>query len=576
MPTFEKVRLDGTIIPVGVAIDPGALASGDGGGGGTPSVIVCNATWSNDVLAAAFGDWTGHSIGPQAANYRALITFDISGIAVGAPISAVELETTTNWVSGNAADSYYLGPYNLNGAANPQTDGAALAYTRADCSTDNYLAGDTQYRTTGQKTFSLGAQAIADILAIRAAAGTIFTLALRQTLETGTQHYSTIEGWTMGAEAPKLRVMLTAAPATVLTVAADHSNDVDQNGARGDYTAHAIGVQTTLQYRTYIRFPLAQFPTNVTPLSTRLEVDCAWVSGNSADRYVVGPYNGNGLGNPSVDTGAQAFARSDASADFYLYGDAQPTAIRTLLFELGAQACIDLKAAIDASATYFSISLKQISETLGSNHYAGINGYNTATPPKLTISATAPSPSPSITSVGSGTLNDNDTTVGLFGAAIGTTKSNGWLELNSAANGSGTSVVQTTRSWANGSIVFDVVPGALSMGTVYAIVHDNNGNKSAGYSVTLQSHVPPPPPAPVITGLSTSTLTNGKTGVVITGTDFGATQGAGYVELNTAADGSGTSQTQTITAWSDTAITITVARGSLPYGRLYLLVHSDV
>ena len=572
MPTFEKVRLDGTIIPVGVAIDPGALASGDGGGG-SPYVIVCNATWSNDVAAAAFGDWTGHSIGPQTSNYRALITFDISGIAVGAPISAVELETTTNYVKGNAADTYYLGPYNGNGAANPQTDGAVLAYTRADCSADNYLAGDIQYRSTGQLTFSLGAQAIADILAIRAAAGTVYALALRQTLETGTSHYSTIQGWTMGAQAPKLRVSLTVAPATVLTVNADHSNDVDQNGARGGYVSHSVGVQTTVQFRTYLRFPLAQFPTNVTPLSVRLEVECSYVFGNSADRYVVGPYNGSGLGNPVLDTGAQAFARSDASADFYLYGDTQPTAIRTLLFELGAQACLDLKAAINASETYFSVALKQISEALGSNHYAAINGYSTGTPPKLTISATAPSPSPSITSVGSGTLNDNDTTVGLFGAAFGDTKSNGWLELNSAANGSGTSVVQTIQAWANGALVFDVVPGALSMGTVYAIVHDNNGNKSAGFSVTLQSHVPPPPPAPVITGLSTSTLTNGKTGVVITGTDFGA---SGTLALNTAADGSGSSQAQTVTAYSDTSITFTVVRGSLPYGRLYLLVNSNV
>ncbi|HJW80815.1 MAG TPA: putative phage tail protein [Acidiferrobacterales bacterium] len=172
------------------------------------SIVVCNAAWSNDVSSTAFGSWTGHSIGPQTENLRTLITFDISGIAVGAPIGSVWPETTTPWVSGNAADSYYLGPYNGDGAANPQTDGAALAYTRADCSADNYLAGDTQYRTLGLHTWDLGAQAIADILAIRAAGGTLYTLALRQTLETGTQHYSTIEGWTMGAQAPKLRVYL--------------------------------------------------------------------------------------------------------------------------------------------------------------------------------------------------------------------------------------------------------------------------------------------------------------------------------------------------------------------------------
>lgn len=540
----------------------------------------CIATWSNDARSdGVFGDWTGHSIGPQSLNFRTVVTFDISNIAVGEQLESAWIITTTNWVYGNAADSYYLGPYNGDGAANPQTDGAALAYTRADCSADYYVSGDEQHRTINTHIIQLSAQAITDILAIRAAAGTLYTLALRQAVETGTQHYSTIEGWTMGAQAPKLRIYLGGLISSLVSTA-DHSNDVDQYGARGGWSGHSVGVQDPYQFRSYIRFPLAGFPTDLTVASAKLKVRSDWIYGNIADRYILGPYNGTGLGNPETDTGAQAFTRSNPTSDFYIYGDMQFTATGDLEWELGAQAVADLSAAITANQTYFSVALKQISESMGTNHYSTIQGFSYATPPTLTISGTAP-PTPVITSVGSGTVNELSTGVVLTGGNLGTTKSHGYLELNSSANGSGTSVTQTDTEWSNTSITFNVVKGTLTNGTVYAIVHDNNGVQSSGLALTLENSSPPPPPppppppTPVITGLSTTTLTDGKTGVVITGTNFGATQGAGYVELNTAADGGGTSQTQTITAWGDTSITFTVARGSLPYGRLYLLVHSD-
>ena len=368
----------------------------------------------------------------------------------------------------------------------------------------------------------------------------------------------------------------SGAPPTGLVSTANWSNDVRHTFVTGSYYSHAIGVQDTEALRSCIRFPVASFQVGLTLASVKLAIQCNWASGNSADRYVLSPYNGNGLGNPPADTGQDIWNRSGSLVDYYLYGDAQLTATGALVFELGAQAVADLSAAIAAAETYFSIGLRQIGEALGSYHYSTFEGFTTGTPPTLTVSETSPSPGPSVTSVGDGTIADTDTLVPLFGAALGANQSNGHLDLNTAANGSGTAVVQTIQSWSATAIVFNVVRGALSNGTVYAIVYTNDGLKSSGYSVTLETGAQPPPPDPVITGLSTSTLTNGKTGVVITGTDFGATQGAGYVELNTAADGSGTSQTQTITAWGDTSITFTVARGSLPYGRLYLLVHSDV
>lgn len=167
---------------------------------------VLYASGSNDITTTAFGTWSGHSVGPQDVNFRAYITFDVSDIVAGASIDSIQLELTSYWAGSNESDAYYIGPYNGDGAGSPVSDGYATAYTRADCSSDYYLESDTTLRATGTHTFSLGAQAITDLLAIRAASGTTFTVVLRQLNETGTNHYATFEGWTAGNDAPKLRI----------------------------------------------------------------------------------------------------------------------------------------------------------------------------------------------------------------------------------------------------------------------------------------------------------------------------------------------------------------------------------
>ena len=62
-------------------------------------------------------------------------------------------------------------------------------------------------------------------------------------------------------------------------------------------------------------------------------------------------------------------------------------------------------------------------------------------------------------------------------------------------------------------------------------------------------------------------VTNGQTGVVIIGSGFEAAQGSGTVTIDGIA--------QTVTAWSDTAITITHVRSSMKYGAQTLSVTND-
>jgi hypothetical protein len=75
---------------------------------------------------------------------------------------------------------------------------------------------------------------------------------------------------------------------------------------------------------------------------------------------------------------------------------------------------------------------------------------------------------------------------------------------------------------------------------------------------------------PVITAVTPISFVDGQAGVVIDGSNFNPTQG--FVELGDAADHSGTNVLQTVTAWSDTQITITVVQGALASGTVYVFV----
>src|SRR5688572_15144107 len=69
----------------------------------------------------------------------------------------------------------------------------------------------------------------------------------------------------------------------------------------------------------------------------------------------------------------------------------------------------------------------------------------------------------------------------------------------------------------------------------------------------------------------------GQTGVVVAGTTFGASQGVGSVVISPTDDiDDAGAVTQTVTAWSDTSVTITVVKGSLSLDtNVYLFVENN-
>jgi hypothetical protein len=83
--------------------------------------------------------------------------------------------------------------------------------------------------------------------------------------------------------------------------------------------------------------------------------------------------------------------------------------------------------------------------------------------------------------------------------------------------------------------------------------------------------------AATITSVTPSTFVNGQTGIVITGTNFGASQGTGSVVISPTDDElDAAAVEQTVDTWGDESITITAVRGSLAVGtNLYLFVIPD-
>ncbi len=134
-------------------------------------------------------------------------------------------------------------------------------------------------------------------------------------------------------------------------------------------------------------------------------------------------------------------------------------------------------------------------------------------------------------------------TSGAVGNAVTITGTNfGATQGSSAVAFNGTNA-GTATSWSATSITINV-PGGATTGNVVVTV---GGVASNGVSFTVV-------PAPSITNLSPTSGSVG-TAVTITGTNFGATQGASTVKFNGTNAG-------TATSWSATSITINVPAGS--------------
>lgn len=171
-------------------------------------VVDCNYSASGNntgsKVSGAGSLQLGDAFNDSSDPVRPAFRFDISGIPAGSTVTNVALQIECSDAGG---DSWRLGPYNLNGQADPQPDSGATIFSRCNISSDNYLTGFTDFLSTGSKTFSnLGSAANADVEA--AISGGIFTLCFEQT-QTGSFAWAGLTDHT-GTDKPTLTVTYTA------------------------------------------------------------------------------------------------------------------------------------------------------------------------------------------------------------------------------------------------------------------------------------------------------------------------------------------------------------------------------
>jgi len=169
----------------------------------------------------------------------------------------------------------------------------------------------------------------------------------------------------------------------------------------------------------------------------------------------------------------------------------------------------------------------------------------------------------------------NGTTgITITGSDFGDTKGSSVVYLADQADGGGTNVEQTTTDWGSTSITFTCVQGGLSAGPVYVIVARNNAGLgdtgarfSNGYAASLYE-------TPTVTNIDDEDLVGNETNVLTEGTNFGTSQGSGYVELgnNSSYASCTVKSTQSIDAWNDTQIQVDIVLGSLGYGSNWCFV----
>lgn len=159
----------------------------------------------------------------------------------------------------------------------------------------------------------------------------------------------------------------------------------------------------------------------------------------------------------------------------------------------------------------------------------------------------------------------------------------GTLEVHRWSAGASAAVIASfAQSFANGDVLkaqiigttIKVYKNGVQIGTDYTDANIASGQfgitytfaGTAGTRITAFTGVDGLSAGPAITSVSSATPREGAS-LTITGTTFGASQGAGTVKIN--------GVTQTVTSWSATSIVVTVVLGTNKFGAAYTVVVRD-
>ena len=178
---------------------------------------------------------------------------------------------------------------------------------------------------------------------------------------------------------------------------------------------------------------------------------------------------------------------------------------------------------------------------------------------------------PTISNVdGDNTITSIQFNVSLNGDTFLNAKGTGKIELSdNIVYATGTKVLQTTSTWTDSVVLFNVQIGSLTDTTLYAWHTNDLGFRSAPQAVTVSY----PPVVPVIGNIEDETFAVGETGIVMTGTGFLAPQGIGKVEItDNAVYASGNKVEQTIVSWIATIIAFDLEVGAIAQENMWMWV----
>ncbi len=201
--------------------------------------------------------------------------------------------------------------------------------------------------------------------------------------------------------------------------------------------------------------------------------------------------------------------------------------------------------------------------------YRSAGRAETVTASQQSPPAAAPLPPPVITSTSPANPAPGDS-VTLTGQNFGATQGSSYLTLAQGGTSWGApfdGAKLTITSWSDTSITFDLPPDSppfpLTPGQA-TITVTVAGQASQAATLNIAGTVGPPP---AITAVSPSSTTPGST-VMLTGQNFGATQGSSYLTLAQGTTSWGApfdGAKLTITSWSDSSITFQLPPDSLPF-----------
>lgn len=180
--------------------------------------------------------------------------------------------------------------------------------------------------------------------------------------------------------------------ATVLAAYSRCADDAAATPSPGDLTVGRGG--NTRGLRSAIRFDLSgTMPAGSSVTRVRLRLNETVINGDvSSQSWWWGPYNGGtGSTDPSVDSEATRYTRSDVSTNNYgLFTDYRSTGLTSV--ELGSPAVSHVQSRFNASGS-FAIAVRQTPDEGGTPAPEGLNWdpFDGGTPPALLIDYTEPS-----------------------------------------------------------------------------------------------------------------------------------------------------------------------------------------